>query len=151
MTLSWAHDRQQLAFNSHTKTWVDPDSLSLQDQISGYTILLEDCREQMTKEASKVAKLEEKLRITLGGYQDRLKKLTEHLTGAFDELVKTKLDYDSFARLAGNEAALGPRRVETLKEEVEVLARRERLLQEQYAELDREQWDTESRVAALED
>ena len=150
-TLSWAHDRQQLAFNPHTKTWVDPDSLSLEDRISGYTILLDDCREQMTKEASKAAKLEKKLGITLGGYQDRTKKLAERLTGAFDELVKTKVDYDSFARLAANEAAAGPRRVETLKEEVEVLARRERLLQERYAELDRERRDTESRVAALED
>jgi len=149
--VSWAYDRQRLALNPHTKTWVDPDSLSLDDRISGYTILLEECREQMTKEASKTARLEKKLGITLGGYQDRSKKLAERLTNAFDELVRTKLDYESFARLATNEAAAGPRRVETLKEEVEVLARRERLLQERYAELERERRDTESRVAALEE
>lgn len=149
--VSWAYDRQRLTLNPHTKTWVDPDSLSLKDRISGYTVLLEECREQMTKEASKAAKLEKKLGITLGGYQDRSKKLSERLTNAFDELVRTKLDYESFARLATNETASGPRRVETLKEEVEVLARRERLLQERYAELERERRDTDSRVLALEE
>ncbi|KIM69703.1 hypothetical protein SCLCIDRAFT_19504 [Scleroderma citrinum Foug A] len=149
--VSWAYDRQRLTLNPHTKTWVDPDSLSLEDRISGYTVLLEECREQMTKEASKAAKLEKKLGITLGGYQDRSKKLSERLTNAFDELVRTKLDYESFARLATNETASGPRRVETLKEEVEVLARRERLLQERYAELERERRDTDSRVLALEE
>ncbi|KAL4073836.1 pre-mRNA splicing factor component-domain-containing protein [Scleroderma yunnanense] len=149
--ISWAHDRQQLTLNPHTKIWADPESLSLEDRISGYTALLDDCREQMSKEASKAAKLEKKLGITLGGYQERSKKLAERLTGAFDELVKMKLDYESFSRLATNEAASGPRRVETLKEEVEVLAQRERLLQERYAELERERRDAESRVAVLEE
>jgi pre-mRNA-splicing factor CDC5/CEF1 len=65
--------------------------------------------------------------------------------------VRTKVDYESFARLSINEAAAGPRRLEALSEEVEVLSRRERLLQERYAELDRERRDAESRVAVLEE
>ncbi|KAI6021496.1 pre-mRNA splicing factor component-domain-containing protein [Pisolithus microcarpus] len=134
-TCSWAHQRQRLAFNPHSKIWVDP-------QMAGYTSLLKDCREQMTKEDSKTSKIEKKLGITLGGYQVRSKALVKRVTDAFDELVKTKFDYESFSRLASNEAVAGPRRVGSLKEEVEILARRERLLQER---------DAESRVAALEE
>ncbi|KAG1715612.1 hypothetical protein ID866_1536 [Astraeus odoratus] len=150
-TISWADERQKLAFNPSTRIWVDPDSLSLEERIAGYTVLLEGCREQMSKDASKAFKLEKKLGITLRGYQERSKKLADRLTGAFDELVKTKLDYESFSRLATNESAAGPRRVETLREEVDILARRERLLQGRYAELERERQDAASRVAALEE
>ncbi|KAI6033209.1 pre-mRNA splicing factor component-domain-containing protein [Pisolithus orientalis] len=148
---SWAHQRQRLAFDPHSRTWVDPQSLSLEDRIAGYNTLLRECGEQMTKEDSKTSKIEKKLGITLGGYQVRSKALVERLTDAFDELVKTKLDYESFARLASSEAVAGPRRLESLKEEVDVLARRERLLQERYAELERARRDAESRVAALEE
>ncbi|KAF8836877.1 hypothetical protein BDN67DRAFT_1071693 [Paxillus ammoniavirescens] len=150
-SVSWAHTRQRLAFNNTTRTWVEPETLSLEDRIAGYSSVLDECREQMAKEASKASKLEKKLGITLGGYQARNKALAKRVTDAFDELVKTKLDYDSFSKLAANESAAGPRRVETLKEEVEILVRRERLLQERYAELDKERRDAESRVAALEE
>ncbi|KAH7888895.1 pre-mRNA splicing factor component-domain-containing protein [Phlebopus sp. FC_14] len=150
-TTSWAYTRQRLAFNSGTRTWVEPDSIPPEDRIAGYSALLDESREQMTKEASKVAKVEKKLGITLGGYQARSKALAKRVTDAFDELVKTKLDYDSFSKLAINESAAGPRRVETLKEDVDILARRERLLQERYAELEEERRDAESRVTALEE
>ncbi|KAF9227194.1 hypothetical protein BS17DRAFT_775092 [Gyrodon lividus] len=150
-SVSWAHVRQRLAFNSTTRTWVDPESLSLEDRIAGYYSVLGECREQMAKEANKASKSEKKLGITLGGYQARNKALAKRVTDAFDELIKTKLDYDSFSKLAANESAAGPRRVETLKEEVEILARRERLLQERYAELDGERRDAELRVATLEE
>ncbi|KIJ68107.1 hypothetical protein HYDPIDRAFT_37670 [Hydnomerulius pinastri MD-312] len=121
------------------------------DRIKGYSTLLDECREQMAKEASKATKSEKKLGITPSVYQARSKALAKRVTDAFDELVKTRADYESFSRLAINESAAGPRRVEILKEEVEVLARRERLLQERYAELDRERRDAESRVPALEE
>ncbi|KAH7927534.1 hypothetical protein BV22DRAFT_1193572 [Leucogyrophana mollusca] len=150
-TQSWAQTRQALAFDSSSRTWVEPSSLSPEARIAGYTTLLEESREQMTKEASKASKSEKKLGITLGGYQARSKALAKRVTDAFDELSKTKIDYDSFSRLSTNESAAGPRRVQALKEEVDVLARRERLLQERYAELDRERRDAESRVASLEE
>ena len=150
-SISWAHVRQRLAFDNSTRRWVDPDTLSIDERIAGYTALLDECREQMSKEASKASKLEKKLGITLGGYQARNKALAKRVTDAFDELVRTKVDHDSFSRLAAHESAAGPRRVETLKEEVEILERRERLLQERYGELDRERREAASRVAVLEE
>ncbi|KAG1751396.1 pre-mRNA splicing factor component-domain-containing protein [Suillus paluster] len=148
---SWASVRQRLAFDSASRTWVEPSSLSVEARIAGFTMLLEESRDEMSKEASKASKIEKKLDITLGGYQARSKALSKRVTEAFDDLVRTKVDYESFARLSINEAAAGPRRLEALTEEVDVLSRRERLLQERYAELDRERRDAERRVAALED
>ncbi|KAG2132562.1 pre-mRNA splicing factor component-domain-containing protein [Suillus cothurnatus] len=150
-SMSWASIRQQLAFDTASRTWVEPSSLSAEARMVGYTTLLEECRGEMSKEASKASKAEKRLDITLGGYQARSKALSKRVTEAFDELVRTKVDYESFARLSINEAAAGPRRLEALSEEVEVLSRRERLLQERYAELDRERRDAESRVAVLEE
>ncbi|KAG1899891.1 pre-mRNA splicing factor component-domain-containing protein [Suillus fuscotomentosus] len=143
----WASVRQQLVFDAASRTWVEPSSLSAEARIASYTALLEENRGEMSKEASKAAKAEKKL----GGYQARSKALSKRVTEAFNELVRTKVDYESFGRLSINEAAAGPWRLESLKEEVDTLSRRERLLQERYAELDRERRDAESRVTVLEE
>lgn len=148
---SWASMRQRLAFDSGSRTWVEPSSLSVEARIAGFNTLLQESREEMSKESSKASKTEKKLNITLGGYQARSKALSKRVTDAFDELTRTKVDYESFAQLSMNEAITGPQRLEALKEEVDVLSRKERLLQERYAELDSERRDAESKVAALEE
>jgi pre-mRNA-splicing factor CDC5/CEF1 len=150
-TASWAHIRQQLAFDATSKTWIEPTKLSLTQRIAGYTAQLQDSRDLMTKEANKASKSEKKLGVTLGGYQVRSKALAKRITDSFEELQKTKVDLESFSRLRVNEAAAGPRRVSGLKEEVGKLERRERVLQERYAELDSERKESEARVAALEE
>ena len=150
-TLSWAHIRQQLVYDAASKTWVEPSTLSEAERICGYTALLDESRQDMAKEASKASKAEKKLNITLGGYQTRSKALTKRITDAFNEMQKVKIDYECFVRLQTNENALGPVRVTALKEEVEKLERRERTLQERYAELEIERRESQARVAALEE
>jgi pre-mRNA-splicing factor CDC5/CEF1 len=148
---SWATVRQQLRYDASSQLWVDPESLSFQQRVEGYTALLDESRELMAKDASKVAKAEKKLGVTLGGYQARSSALSKRITDAFGDLQKTKVEYDSFSRLHVNESAVGPRRVAALKEEVEKLERREKLLQERYAELEFERRESQSRVSALEE
>lgn len=150
-TASWAHIRQGLAFDVTSRIWLDPSQLGPDQLVAGYTALLEDSRESMSKEASKASKSEKKLNVTLGGYQARSKALAKRITDAFDELQRTKVDLESFSRLRTNESAAGPRRVSALKEEVEKLTRREKMLQERYSELDSERKESEVRVAALEE
>ncbi|KAK7023789.1 cell division control protein Cdc5 [Favolaschia claudopus] len=149
--LSWASTRQQLTYDSERKIWVEPSSLSAEARVTGYTTILDESRELMGKEAAKAGKAEKKLSIVLGGYLSRSEVLSKRIADAFDELQKTKVDYDSFSRLQTNENATGPRRLEALKEEVEKLERRERLLQERYSELDAERRDAQERVQALEE
>jgi len=150
-SLSWASIRQSLVFNPQTRSWVESTQLSTEQRLAGYNALLSDYQNTMGQEAQKVAKYEKKLSKVLGGYQARSQALSKRVTDAFAELQTTQNDYQSFTRLQTNEAAVGPRRVATLKEEVEILERREKSLQDRYAELEAERRDSEARVAALED
>ncbi|KAF8964130.1 pre-mRNA splicing factor component-domain-containing protein [Flammula alnicola] len=43
--LSWASIRTRLAYDPASKSWVEPSTLTLEDRISGYSALLNDCRD----------------------------------------------------------------------------------------------------------
>ncbi|KDR81355.1 hypothetical protein GALMADRAFT_134801 [Galerina marginata CBS 339.88] len=149
--ISWASLRISLAYDSSSKSWVNPSTLSSGERVAGYSSLLTDCRDLMTKEASKAGKTEKKLGVTLGGYQQRAQAITKRISSTFEEMQKTKIDHNSFSRLGGNESAVGPRRVSSLREEVEKLEQRERMLQLRYSELSVEKQESETRVAHLEE
>jgi len=147
----WPSIRSRLAFDAKERRYVDPAPLSSQDRIEGYSAVLNESRDLMAREAGKIAKAEKKLNVTLGGYQVRSKTLIQKFTDLFGELQRGHVDYESFSRLRINENAAGPARVESLKEEVDKLARREKMLQDRYAELVSERRDVEERVAAQEE
>lgn len=147
----WPSIRSRLAFDAKQRRYVDPASLSSEDRIEGYTALLNESRDLMAREASKISKAENKLNVTLGGYQVRSRALIQKTTDLFGELQRGHVDHESFSRLRINENAAGPARVESLKEEVDKLGRRERMLQDRYAELVSERRDAEERVAAQEE
>ncbi|THH05457.1 hypothetical protein EW145_g4787 [Phellinidium pouzarii] len=147
----WDKERERLAFDAKTSMWVDPSSLSLEERVAGYSALLRDDREAMAREASRTSKAEKKLGIQLGGYEVRFKALAKRVTDTFAEMQKGKIDLDSFVQLYVNEEAVGPRRVEALKREVDTLERRERMLQERYQELAGDKEESEVRVLALEE
>ena len=148
---SWAAVRQGLRYDKSSQSWVDPEALSFSQQVEGYSALLDESRDTMAKDASKAAKIEKKLGVTLAGYLARSAALSKRITEAFAELHQTNIEYNSFSRLRVNESAVGPRRVAALKEEVERLEKREGLLQGRYAELDAERKESLSRIAALEE
>ncbi|KAI0049679.1 hypothetical protein FA95DRAFT_1581584 [Auriscalpium vulgare] len=148
---SWAAVRQTLAFDAASSTWVSGDQLDAEARVAGYAALLEDSRGTMGRDAARAAKVEKKLGVTLGGYVGRARDLTARVTGAFDALLETALDLESFQRLRAGENALGPVRVSALREEVEKLESRERTLQSLYGELEREKRESEGRIAGLEE
>ncbi|KAJ3805764.1 pre-mRNA splicing factor component-domain-containing protein [Lentinula aff. lateritia] len=113
--------------------------------------VLSEHQNTMGQEAQKIAKHEKKLGKVLGGYQARSQAISKRVTDTFAELQTTYSNYQSFVRLQTNEAAVGPRRVDTLKEEVENLEWREKTLQERYAELAAEWKESEAKVTALEE
>jgi pre-mRNA-splicing factor CDC5/CEF1 len=148
---SWATERQLLAYDITTQTWVEATSLHSGSRVAGYSYLLHTSHQLMTKEANKAAKAERKLGVILGGYQQRAQVLSERMAKAFSEMQKAQIDYNSFSCLRENETALGPRRVASLFEEVDRLERRESFLQMRYAELQSEKQDSEMRVTILEE
>ena len=149
--VSWAAERAKLAYHPKLQRLVDPQEMSQEERVEGYSIQLGRYREAMTKVASKAAKAEKKLGVMLGGYQARGHALSKRLTDAFAEIQQTQSELTSFSRLRTNESVMGPRRVALLKEEVDRLEQRERMLQLRYAELDHEKKESETRVGALED
>jgi len=148
---SWAATKATLAFHPRLRKLVHPEELSAAERAEGYSTMLNDYRDAMTKVAAKAAKAERKLGVLLGGYQARGRALSQRLTDAHAQAQATAVEVASFSRLRANESVAGPQRVALLKEEVERLETRERGLQMRYAELDRERKEAEGRVAALED
>ncbi|KAF7295230.1 Cell division control protein Cdc5 [Mycena indigotica] len=149
--VSWGNVRQTLTFDAARKIWVEPETLSPDARRDGYAAVLDSHRERMGKEAAKAAKSEKKLGVVLGGYLSRSQTLSKRLGDAFGELQHTLIEYESFSRLRMNESAVGPRRLEVLKEEVDKLEQRERRLQERYGELEAERRDAEERVRVAEE
>jgi pre-mRNA-splicing factor CDC5/CEF1 len=77
-------------------------------------------------------KLEEKLNVTMRGYQVRQKTLKQKVAAAYAQIGEQRAQLDSFKTLQiGEEGALA-RRLERLRDEVSFVARREREAQEDY-------------------
>ncbi len=83
-------------------------------------------------DAEKGNKIEKKLALHLGGYQQRAKTLRQKIVEAAAALDEAKLSLDTFKTLQISEEAALPRRLESLRTEVEFVARREREAQELY-------------------
>lgn len=82
--------------------------------------------------AEKGNKLEKKLALHYGGYQNRAKALRSKILEASAALPKAQDDLDSFRTLQISEEASVSRRLERLRDEVSFVMRREREAQELY-------------------
>ncbi|KAM6500797.1 pre-mRNA splicing factor component domain containing protein [Amanita muscaria] len=147
----WVSMRRDLVYDEASHIWAVPQDLSMAARVAGYNSLLADKRDAMTRDASKATKAEKKLSILLGGYQSRFHALSARLVAASEAYQTLKADCESFSRLRLQESVSGPRRVGSLKEEVERLESKEGLLQAHYAALEAERNDFEGRIASLEE
>ncbi|EJU05578.1 hypothetical protein DACRYDRAFT_20015 [Dacryopinax primogenitus] len=149
--IGWSKIKEEMCFDAKTQTWVEKNALSPADRIEGMSALLDSYRDQLNKEGVKAGKAEKKLTVTLGGYQARFTALSKRVGDGFADLQKTHGDLVNFSQLAAQEGVNGPRRLESLREEVDVLERREKSLQGRYQELDEARRERVERIAALED
>jgi pre-mRNA-splicing factor CDC5/CEF1 len=131
----WRPSYESMAYDARSSRYVSVESLSEEDRIAGLAALLDLNRDEMKKESSKASKVEKKLGVTLGGYLARSKVLGTKLTEAYDELARSRIELASFERLASNEEGALERRMGSLKEEVQVLERKEREGQGRFREL----------------
>ncbi|KAK6853287.1 Pre-mRNA-splicing factor cef-1 [Apiospora arundinis] len=84
--------------------------------------------------AEKCSKVEKKLGLHLGGYQNRAKILRQKMGQAAEELEKAQFALSGFSTLNVSEEIAIRSRSEALREEVAYVSRREREAQEQYRE-----------------
>lgn len=96
------------------------------------TDISQDIQSSITEAAEKGNKMEKKLNLHLGGYQQRAKTLRQKISEAAEALEKATHTLDAFRTLQVSEEAAIPRRLEGLRTEVEFISRREREIQELY-------------------
>lgn len=94
--------------------------------------LIQDIRNSITSDAEKGNKLEKKLALHYGGYQQRAKTLRQKIVEASEALEKERISLDTFRTLQIAERAGMASRLEALGEEVAFVTKRERDAQEVY-------------------
>ncbi|KAE9371176.1 hypothetical protein N431DRAFT_376611 [Stipitochalara longipes BDJ] len=128
--------------NLFQKAWEDAKTSSLLPGLSGYEdevdeheMLVEafdNIQDSIVAAAEKGTKMEKKLTLHLGGYQNRAKILRQKIAEASEALTKATISLDSFRTLQVSEEAAISRRLEGLRSEVEFVSRREREAQDLY-------------------
>ncbi|GAA6002898.1 hypothetical protein JCM10207_001887 [Rhodosporidiobolus poonsookiae] len=132
---SWQPTYERLAFDARTNRYVDRETLTGEERIAGLRARIEANRDRMASESAKAAKVEKRLGQLLGGYVARGKTLAGKMGDGYDDLARTRIELESFARLALNEEGAMVRRTEALRDEVDRLERKERDGQMRFKEL----------------
>ncbi|PVD28210.1 hypothetical protein C0Q70_10797 [Pomacea canaliculata] len=131
----WDECYAQVLFLPTQNRYIRASLASKKDRIQSLDKRLENNRNHMTRDAKHAAKLEKKLKILLGGYQSRAQGLMKQLNDLSDQLEQTYLELKTFEDLRQHEIGAIPKRMESLKEDVQRQMERERELQKRYGEL----------------
>ncbi|KAI8617408.1 pre-mRNA splicing factor component-domain-containing protein [Chytriomyces sp. MP71] len=108
------------------------DETSVAERVANHARQLEVAREAMKRHHAAATKMEKKLNVVCGGYMARNTKLRRDFAEVLGELEEGAASLESFRLCRKMEEGAVVERVEGLKEEVRILERRERELQEKY-------------------
>lgn len=103
-----------------------------EEQMAIMRAALEEVQESIVSSAEKGNKLEKKLNLHHGGYKQRAEMLRKKIGEASEALYKANDALCAFKTLAVSEEITITRRLESLREEVAYISRREREAQEVY-------------------
>lgn len=92
--------------------------------------LTQNVQDSIVATAERGNKVEKKLSLHMGGYQQRAKTLRQKTSEAAEALAKANYSLDSFRTLQISEEAAIARRLEGLRTEVEFVSKREREAQD---------------------
>ncbi|CAD6189739.1 unnamed protein product [Caenorhabditis auriculariae] len=114
--------------------------LSKSEQLESFNQQFQMYRDWMNARAKKTAKIEKKLRVKLGGYQTIHANLSKKFSEVERDLELSKIERETFRRLAEHEQKAIRKRVSRLQEEVKKQEEREKELQKLYSTLSDQQW-----------
>ena len=134
------HDFEALHDSSSALPGLAGYEVNETDEMQAVMEAFERVQASITEDAEKGNKLEKRLALINGGYQQRNKTLRQKIAEAYPALENEKITLDSIQTLQIAEEAALPRRLESLQEEVAFVKRREREAQELYR-LRREELD----------
>ncbi|KAI1101086.1 pre-mRNA splicing factor component-domain-containing protein [Jackrogersella minutella] len=103
-----------------------------EEEATAMRVAFDSVHESTMATVEKCAKLEKKLTLHLGGYQQRAKTLRSKMSEAYEAFEKAKFALSAFKTLAVSEEIACRSRLEALTEEVGYVSRREREAQEAY-------------------
>jgi pre-mRNA-splicing factor CDC5/CEF1 len=144
LEMSNASDREKKAFHSEFGTaWTNLHGSSKlpgldgyeEDEIDEHQLMLElfnKTQDKMYESAEQANKIEKKLALHLGGYQKRSGMLHQKIKDAASALEKCRIDVDTARTMQYSEESAIGRRLESLRDEVAFVSRREREAQELY-------------------
>ncbi|ORY24724.1 hypothetical protein LY90DRAFT_462038 [Neocallimastix californiae] len=137
-----AHDRIEnedvyiIDPETKTGTYVPIKKLKKDEKIQNLKQRLEANRSKMSKEAAKARKLEKRLGIILGGYQNRGQRLKKEIMEQWKLLEQATVEYEAYNDLKQNEENyIISHREEELTKSVQELEQRENELQQKYRDL----------------
>ncbi|OTB07503.1 hypothetical protein M426DRAFT_19845 [Hypoxylon sp. CI-4A] len=103
-----------------------------EEQVAAMKAAFSSVHESTMETVERCTKLEKKLNLHLGGYQQRAKALRKKTSETYDALEKAHFALGAFKTLAISEEIASRSRLEALREEVGYVTRREREAQEAY-------------------
>ncbi|ORX45631.1 hypothetical protein BCR36DRAFT_358207 [Piromyces finnis] len=125
-------------FNQESKlsTYKLTNNMTDDEKIQNLKVQLEGNRLKMSKEAAKARKLEKRLGIILGGYQNRGQRLKKDINEQWKLLEQTTIECKAYNDLKQNEEnVIIAHREEELQKSVKELEQRENELQQKYRDL----------------
>lgn len=125
---SSTHDNSLPGLSNYTDAEEEDEYRQEQRMINAF----DNVQATLLSTAERGNKLEKKLALHYGGYQNRAKMLRTKVSEASSALENAKDELDSFRSLQISEESALPRRLERLRDEVGFVMRREREAQEVY-------------------
>lgn len=134
----WEKCLSEVLFLPNQNRYTRANLASKKDRLESAEKSLEQNRTHMSKEAKKAAKVEKKLKILTGGYQTRAQNLIKRLYELYEQVDQASLELNTFKFLQSQEEVAVPKRIQSLKEDVERQIEREKCLQQKYGGLQEE-------------
>ena len=131
----WNECYSQVLYVPNANRFTRASVASRKDKIESCEKKLEVNRFHMTNLAKKASKVEQKLKITLGGYQSRAQLLVKSLQDLHSEIESRKVELTTFEKIRQIELDAIPRRMEALMEECDRQSTREKELQKKFSDL----------------
>jgi pre-mRNA-splicing factor CDC5/CEF1 len=131
----WEQASEEYVFVPAKKRALPVSSLSADERLSALKAKLDALQGQVKKETTKAAKLEKRLAVYNGGYQNRANALHKEILDLYMNLDKATVELRCFEALRGMEERALPARLSAIDDELDTLRLREDALQRQFAEL----------------
>ncbi|OTF76916.1 cell division cycle 5-like protein [Euroglyphus maynei] len=131
----WDECYSQLLYLPAQNRYTKASMVSKRERIESIDSRLEQNRQHMTREAKKAGKIEKKLSILLGGYQQRSQEMAKQFRECWQHIEQSNLELYSFQSLKVREDRAIQKRIGQLNQDVKRQEERERSLQYRYAQL----------------